>query len=532
MAMNAGTGTLRVVLGDQLTRDVAALRGLDPATDTVLLAEVGEEATYVRHHPKKIALILSAMRHFAEGLKAEGVRVRYVRLDDPGNTGSFRGEVLRAVAELRPARVAVTFPGEWRVWADMKGWSDACGVPVDVREDDRFFCPLARFRAHATGRKQLRMEFFYRDMRKATGLLMADGGKPEGGQWNYDQENRKKLPKGLKIPARFRVEPDAITREVMDLVARRFGNHFGDLDGFSFAVTAADAERVFDHFVETALANFGDYQDAMAAGEETLFHALISPYLNNGLLCPKQVCRRVEAAYKAGRVPLNAAEGFIRQILGWREYVRGIYWLKMPGYAQTNELNAHRPLPDFYWTGETAMRCMAEAIGQTKREAYAHHIQRLMVTGNFALIAGIEPAQIEEWYLAVYADAYEWVELPNVHGMVMHADGGLLGSKPYAASGKYIDRMSDYCGRCRYDVKQATGPDACPFNHLYWNFLVENRERLADNPRMALIYASLDRMDPAKVDEMCRQSREFLDGMIPAYGGDVAPNLPFSEIDA
>jgi len=510
-------GTLRFVLGDQLSRDIAALRGLDPATDRVLMAEVRDEATHVRHHPKKIAFLFSAMRHFAQALRDEGVAVDYVRLDDPDNSGSFRGELLRAVRRHGPDRVAVTFPGEWRVFQDMKGWQEAAGVPVDIREDDRFFCSLARFGAHARGRRQLRMEFFYREMRRETGLLMDGNGQPEGGQWNYDQENRKGLPKGLAIPPRFRVEPDAVTQAVLDLVGRRFGNHFGDLLPFHFAVTAAQAQAAFDHFVTHALAGFGDYQDAMASGEETLFHAVISPYLNAGLLCPRQVCRRVDAEYRAGRVPLNAAEGFIRQILGWREYVRGIYWMKMPDYADTNELGACRPLPDFYWTGETAMNCLSQAIGQTRREAYAHHIQRLMVTGNFALLAGVAPEQIEEWYLAVYADAYEWVELPNVHGMVMHADGGLLGSKPYAASGKYIDRMSDYCGRCRYDVGSSTGPDACPFNFLYWNFLLENRERLRNNPRMALVYKGLERMAPAKLAAMQAQARDFLDGLVPAY---------------
>jgi len=530
-------GTLRFVLGDQLSRTVAALRGLDAAADTVLMAEVWDEATYVRHHPKKIAFLFSAMRHFADDLRRDGVRVDHVRLDDAGNTGSFRGELIRAVRRHRPDRIVVTFPGEWRVFDDMQGWEAACGVPVEIREDDRFFCSVARFRAHAAGRRQLRMEFFYREMRRDHGILLTPDGEPEGGQWNFDAENRRSLPKGLKVPARFRVEPDAVTAEVMELVARRFGNHFGDLDGFGFAVTAADAARAFDHFVTHALPLFGDYQDAMATGEETLFHAVISPYLNCGLLDAREVCRRVEAEYRAGRAPLNAAEGFIRQILGWREYVRGIYWLKMPGYADTNALGADRPLPDFYWTGETDLNCLRQAIGQTRREAYAHHIQRLMVTGNFALLLGVRPREIEEWYLAVYADAYDWVELPNVHGMVMHADGGLLGSKPYAASGKYIDRMSDYCRRCRYDVKQTVGPDACPFNALYWNFLMENSDRLRNNPRMGMIYRTLDRMTPDKRDAIRDQARRFIAGLPAAYpdtgsAPPATPTLPFSEIDA
>ncbi len=506
-------GTLRFVLGDQLSPGLSSLRGLDKAADTVLMAEVWDEATYVRHHPKKIAFLFSAMRHFAEDLRRQGVRVDYVRLDQPGNTGSFRGELLRAVERHRPDRVAVTFPGEWRVWEDMRGWGDVCGLPVEIAEDTRFFCPPERFRAHAQGRKQLRMEFFYREMRREHGILLDPDGEPEGGQWNFDAENRKSLPRGQPVPPRFTVAPDAMTAEVLDLVRRRFGNHFGDLEPFGFAVTAADAEAAFEHFVRHALPLFGDYQDAMAMGQDTLFHSVIGQYLNCGLLDPRAVCRRVETEYRAGRVPLNAAEGYIRQVLGWREYVRGIYWLKMPDYARTNHLGAHRPLPDLYWTGETPLRCLAEVVGQTRREAYAHHIQRLMVTGNFALLLGVEPAQVEEWYLAVYADAYEWVELPNVHGMVMHADGGYLGSKPYAASGKYIDRMSDYCGRCSFDVARTSGPDACPMNYLYWNFLIENEGKLRGNPRMGMIYKTLDKMAPAKRDGFRADSARFLENL-------------------
>jgi deoxyribodipyrimidine photolyase-related protein len=504
---------LRVVLGDQLTRSVAALRGLDPSRDVVLMAEVRDEATYVRHHPKKIAFLFAAMRRFAGELLAEGVRVDYVRLDDPDNAGSLRAEVARAARRHGADRVAATFPGEWRVADDMAGWADACGVPVEVLEDDRFVCPRDEFRRWAGDRRQLRMEFFYREMRRRTGLLMDARGQPEGGRWNYDAENRERLPDGLRPPPAFGVEPDGLVREVLALVAARFGNHFGDLEPFRFATSRADAEAAFEHFVERALPLFGDYQDAMRTGEATLFHSVCSTYLNAGLLDPLAMCRRVEGEWRAGRVPLNAAEGFIRQIVGWREYVRGVYWLRGPEYGRTNFLDARRPLPDLYWTGETDMRCMAEAVGQTKREAYAHHIQRLMVTGNFALLAGISPAEVQEWYLAVYADAYEWVELPNVHGMVLHADGGYLASKPYAASGKYIDRMSDHCRTCRYDVKDVLGERACPLNALYWDFMARNRARLKGNPRLRNPYATLDRMDPGRVAAMRAKAQAFLDGL-------------------
>ena len=509
--------TLRVVLGDQLSFDVASLRDLDKANDTVLMAEVAGETDYVPHHPQKIAFVLSAMRHFAAELRADGIALDYVALNAPGNPGSLRGAVRAAVERHKPERVVATFPGEWRVLADMEGWQEAVGVPVEIREDGRFLCSRAAFERHARGRKQLRMEFFYREMRRWTGLLM-DGDAPVGGQWNFDAQNRKAIGAKTPAPPDFAVAPDAATKAVLELVARRFKNNFGELAGFAFAVTRADALRALAHFVRFALASFGDYQDAMREGDDLLFHSLLSPYLNVGLLGPLEVCRAAEAAYRRGEVPLNAAEGFVRQILGWREYMRGIYWLKMPDYAATNALCADRALPDFYWGAPTDMRCLAQCVDQTRRRAYAHHIQRLMVTGNFALLAGILPAEVERWYLAVYADAFEWVELPNVHGMALHADGGLLASKPYAASGKYIDRMSDYCKKCRFDPKDTDGPTACPFNYLYWNFLIANRAHFAGNPRMGLMYAALARMPGDRQAAIAKRATAFLDRIAPRRG--------------
>jgi deoxyribodipyrimidine photolyase-related protein len=355
---------------------------------------------------------------------------------------------------------------------------------VDILPDTRFICSIDEFAAWAKDRKQLRMEYFYREIRRKTGLLM-DGEEPAGGVWNLDHDNRKPAKSDLFLPQPAQFQQDAITREVAALVRDRFADHFGDADPFWFAVTRADAQAAFDHFIETALAKFGDHQDAMLIGERFLYHSVISIYLNCGLLDPLGVCRGIEAAYRAGHAPLNAAEGFIRQIIGWREYVRGIYWLKMPAYAASNALGHTRALPGFYWTGETDMACIRAAVTQTREEAYAHHIQRLMVTGNFALLAGVSPQQLHEWYLVVYADAYEWVELPNTIGMSQFADGGLLASKPYIASGAYINRMSDYCKGCAYDVKQRTGPRACPFNALYWNFISRHPDLIARNPRTA-----------------------------------------------
>jgi len=502
---------LRLVLGDQLSPDLSSLSDAAPGQDLILMAEVMEEATYVRHHRKKIAFLFSAMRHFARELEAAGHRVRYVRLDDPGNQGSLRAEVARALEdEPGLGGVVVTKPGEWRLLQDMETWRDILPVEVALREDTRFIVPLSEFAGWAEGRKQLRMEYFYREVRRKTGLLM-DAGEPAGGQWNYDQENRKRLPASAVPPPRYLPDADALTREVVDLVAKRFPDHFGDLEPWVFATTRAGAEQARDHFIADILPGFGDWQDAMAKGEPWMWHSLLALYINCGLLDPLDVCRRVEAAYRAGQAPLNAAEGFIRQIIGWREYVRGIYWLKMPGYADMNALSANRRLPDLYWTGETKMRCMADAIGQTKRHAYAHHIQRLMITGNFALLAGIDPADVNEWYLAVYADAYEWVELPNTHGMALFADGGIMASKPYAASANYISKMSDYCGACFFNAKEKTGPRACPFNYLYWDFIARNRSLLEKNPRMALICRSLDRIAPDDLASMQADASGFLD---------------------
>lgn len=500
---------LVLVLGDQLTPTLSSLAAADPALDRVLMAEVQDEATYVRHHKKKIAFLFSAMRHFAEELRGLGWTVDYVKLDAQENRGGLAAQLAHALTEHQPARVVVTEPGEWRVLQLLRDLQERSPVPLDILPDDRFLCSPGEFRAWAEGRKQLRMEYFYRDMRRKTGLLM-NGERPEGGQWNFDADNRKPARPDLFMPRPPVFAPDDMTREVLALVAERFALHFGDLEPFVLAVTRRDAEAAFDAFVQRSLPHFGDYQDAMLTGEPFLYHAVIAQYLNCGLLDPLRICRKVEAAWREGVVPLNAAEGFIRQVIGWREYVRGIYWLTMPGYERSNFLEHTRPLPEFYWTGQTDMACLRSAICQTREQAYAHHIQRLMVTGNFALLAGVDPHALHEWYLSVYADAYEWVELPNTVGMSQFADGGLLASKPYAASGAYINRMSDYCGSCRYDVKRRTGPDACPFNPLYWHFIARHRGRIGANPRMAQMVRTYDKFPTDEQQRISDSAEAFL----------------------
>jgi len=479
---------LVLVLGDQLNRDSAAFDGFDPARDAVWMAEVAEESTHVWSHKARIAIFLSAMRHFRDALRAQGVTVHYRQLEDAANSGNFRGELTATVSRLCPQRLIWVEPGEWRVQTCLEGTARALGVDFEVRPDRHFLCSRAEFAQHARGRKQLRMEYFYREMRRKHRVLM-DGDEPAGGAWNFDAENREAFgrngPDTLRPPPR-RFAPDRVTREVIALVNEKFDQHPGSLDNFDWPVTPADAELALQDFIKHRLAEFGRWQDAMWTNEPWLFHSRLSAALNLKLLDPRRVIHATEDAWRRGRVPLAAAEGFIRQILGWREYVRGIYWRHMPGYLELNGLGAKQPLPGFYWTGETDMACLRDAIGQTLRYGYAHHIQRLMVTGLFALLWGAHPQRVHEWYFAVYVDAVEWVELPNTLGMSQYADGGLMASKPYIASGKYIQRMSNYCAGCRYDPAQRTGPKACPFTTLYWDFLLRHEAMLAKNPRTVM----------------------------------------------
>jgi deoxyribodipyrimidine photolyase-related protein len=501
--------TLRLILGDQLSHSIRTLDDADKERDVILMCELWDEATYVKHHKKKIAFLFSAMRHFADELRDKGYQLAYTRLDDDENTGSFTGEVRRAIEEYKARKLVVTFPGEYRVLQEIRGWQEELGIEVEIYEDDRFLCSPQEFAQWAEGRKALRMEYFYREMRKKHQILM-EGENPIGGKWNYDAENRKPPKEGLTIPAPYQGQVDDTTREVMTRVGERFADHFGDLQPFYFAVTRDQARYVLSKFIDERLSHFGDYQDAMLQGEPWMYHSHLSFYLNCGLLVPMECIRAAEEAYHRGDAPLNAVEGFIRQILGWREYVRGIYWLNMPDYAEQNFLEATRDLPDFYWSANTKMNCLRQCVQETKQNAYAHHIQRLMVLGNFALLAGIDPKQVNEWFLIVYADAYEWVELPNVSGMILFADGGYLASKPYAAGGSYINKMSDYCRNCSYKITKKNGPDACPFNYLYWDFLVRNREKLQSNHRIGMMYKSYDRMDREKQTAIKEDATRFL----------------------
>jgi len=501
--------TLRVILGDQLSQRISSLKECDKNNDIILMCEVIEEAKYVKHHQKKIAYIFSAMRHFAEELKNQNYIVIYTKLDDDNNAGSFTSEVANAIKKHNITDIHITEPSEYRVLADINLWQQKFEINVSILPDDRFLCSKDEFISWAGSRKQLTMEYFYREMRKKYSILMQDD-KPVGDKWNFDSENRKTISTKEEIPKPIVFKPDSITKEVIKLVNERFSDHFGDLEPFELATTRAEAILALKDFVENRLHNFGDYQDAMIEGEPILYHSYISFYINSGLLLPIECIKAAQREYHRGNAPLNAVEGFIRQILGWREYIRGVYWLKMPSYADENFFAAKRKLPELYWSGKTDMNCLHQCVSETKKNAYAHHIQRLMVLGNFSLLIGVDPKELNEWFLIVYGDAYEWVELPNVSGMVLFADGGFLASKPYAAGGSYINKMSNYCKNCKYKISKKIGEDACPFNYLYWNFMITNRDKLKNNYRLAMIYKSYDKMADDKKQTIKSDSEKFL----------------------
>ncbi len=485
---------LVVVLGDQLDRAASAWDGFDPALDQAWMCEAAEEATHVWCSQQRLTVFLSAMRHFAAALREEGVPLNYVG-DAPGSLGAALAVTLAALAVKK---VVMTEPGEWRVRQALQDACAGAGVALELREDRHFMCTGAEFAAHAKGRKQLRMEYFYREMRRRHRVLMDgdDGDQPAGGEWNYDAENRESF--GVKgpgfVPAPTRFSPDAITREVIEFVQQRYATHPGQLAEFGWPVTREQALQVLQVFVDERLASFGHWQDAMWEGQPWLYHSHVSVALNLKLLNPREVVAAAEAAWRAGRAPLAAVEGFIRQVLGWREYVRGIYWQKMPAYLELNALEARAELPAWFWTGDVPMACLRDAVTQTLQLGYAHHIQRLMVTGLYLLLHGVDPKQVHGWYLSVYVDAVEWVELPNTLGMSQYADGGLMASKPYAATGKYIERMSNHCRGCRFKPAVRTGPTACPYTTLYWDFLMTHEARFASHPRMALQIKNVARL--------------------------------------
>lgn len=490
---------LIIVLGDQLDLQAAAFDDFDPARDVVWMAEVDQESTHVWSTKPRVALFLAAMRHFERALRQIGRNVRYTRLDDASNTGTLGSELKRAMAETSPDALVMTAPGDWRVLAAIRQAAQQTGVPLEIRADRHFLTTVREFAVYIRERngKPLRMEYFYRAMRQRHDVLMSNG-QPIGEQWNFDTSNRRSFGRAGPghLPARSTFAPDAITQDVLQLVQTRFADHPGTLDSFAWPVTPEQARQALAEFVEDRLPVFGPYQDAIWPGEPWLYHSQLSAALNLKLIDPRTVIARVEQAYHEGHVPLASAEGYIRQILGWREYVRGVYWTQMPGYLEHNALEAGEDLPDWYWTADTDFECLHQTIAQTLTHGYAHHIQRLMVTGVFAMMYGVRPQAVHEWYLAVYVDAVEWVELPNTLGMSQYGDGGLTTSKPYVATGKYIQRMGGPCANCRYDPGLSTGETACPFTTLYWDFLMRHAARFSGQPRLKHAVARLDTLTP------------------------------------
>ena len=509
---------LAIVFGDQLDPQSRALTGLDKSRDAIVLIEAAEESTHVPSHKQRTVLFLSAMRHFALDLHLRKYRAHYVRLDDPKNSQSFAGELERVVVTLKPERLLCTQPGEWRVKRAIEIAAKEANVPLQVLPDEHFLVGDEQFAARIGRRKQPVMEHFYREQRRKLGVLMESTGEPTGGMWNYEKENRIAFSKAPDAPRPYTPRPDGITNEVLDLVGRCFASNPGTLARFRWSVTRAQAQRALNDFITNRLPYFGTYQDAMWSGQPFLYHALLSAALNLKLLDPRDCVAAAMSTFESGMAPLNCVEGFIRQIIGWREFIRGIYWHEGPSYGARNELDQHGILPSFYWTAETDMVCMRECLGQVLEYGYGHHIQRLMVTGNFALTAGVDPRRISDWYLAMYVDAVDWVTLPNTLGMVMHADGGVVSTKPYAASGRYTQRMSNYCKTCRCQPARRTGAEACPFNVFYWDFLIRNRQRFRGNRRMALILKHVDRMDE-KDGRETRAHAQHLRAQLGVHGG-------------
>lgn len=515
---NTTKGSIRrlvLIFGDQLDRGYPVWETLSPKQDAVWMAEVDEESTIVQSHKIRTALFLSAMRHFEQWLASKGFRVFYTRLNDRQNRKSLQDQLVSDLAKLQPDEVFFYEPGEYRVCDTITKALKQSGIPFVMREDPSFLCTHDMFAGFLENRKQPRMDHFYRWMRKEYGILY-NQGRPAGGKWNYDASNRKSFSKTgpNRIPPPVSFAPDDITLDVLNLVNKCFPDHPGDISTFCWPVTREGALKALNHFIDNCLPNFGTFQDAMWAGEPFLYHSLLSSSLNLKLLSPLEVIRAAETAWNEGHAPIESCEGFVRQILGWREYTRGIYFDDMPEYIKRNTLNASAPLPSFFWTAQTDMNCLRETIQQTLRLGYAHHIQRLMITGLYCLLFGVHPQAVHEWYLAVYLDAVEWVELPNTLGMSQFADDGQMASKPYCASGKYINRMSNYCHACRYDPNQTCGDKACPFTVMYWDFLATHERSLSSNPRMGLSLKNLKRFSNSEIEMITKQAKHHRQSIV------------------
>lgn len=503
------------ILGDQLQHDHPALKVAQPE-DVFLLIESRGRAGYLKYHQHKLVLLFSAMRHYAAWLEARGWRVVYHRLDE-GQAGAGFADALEGVVKrLGIGRLCVMRPSEWMMREALPKLARKVRVELEILPSNQFLVSEEDFAAWARGRRHLLMADHYRRQREKRGILLDEQGGPVGGQWSFDADNRHTFAQfkreGGRVPELPRVQHDEVTRQVKKDVGKLFAEHPGRAEDFWLPVTRQDALRWLEHFMENRLARFGPYEDTMAEGEPVLYHSVLTPMLNIGLLRPQECLQRAIAAWEKRQAPLASVEGFIRQILGWREFINGVYNLEGPAYAESNVLGSRRPLPGWMWRGEPPMNCVRRCVEQVRRTGYNHHIQRLMVLGNFFLLGGYEPREVVRWYMEHYVDAYDWVMQPNVLGMVLYADGGRFATKPYAAGSGYINRMSDYCAGCRFDPKQKTGPQACPFNYLYWDFFMRHRERFAANPRVSMMIRTLDKKSAAEREEIRRSAQVFLNG--------------------
>ncbi|MCD2448831.1 cryptochrome/photolyase family protein [Methylicorpusculum oleiharenae] len=501
--------TLRLILGDQLNPLHSWFARTDESVIYTLM-EIRQETDYVLHHAQKIIAIFAAMREFSRHLATQGHRVHYLKIDDPDNSQSLPANLDDLIERYPITRFEYQLPDEWRLDRQLQTYCRNLAIPSQADDTEHFYTRRDEATELFGSRPHWLMEMFYRRMRVKHNVLMQDNRRPIGGQWNFDHDNRKTWLGTPAVPDDKRPHHDhsALWHAIVSAGVRSFGE--ADAGDFRWPLNRAEALMQLDTFIAQGLPYFGDFQDAMSLRSWRLFHSLLSFALNTKMLNPREVVERTEIAYRQGHAPLAAAEGFIRQILGWREYVRGVYWAKMPDYVMQNYFGHDRPLPSWFWSGESTMNCLAATIGQSLQYAYAHHIQRLMVIGNFALLAGLAPDAVHRWYLGVYIDAFEWVELPNTLGMSQFADGGLLATKPYVSSAAYIDRMSDYCKGCRYDKKTRTGDLACPFNALYWQFFIRHREKLNHNPRLSLVYRNLDRFAASERDAIVRRAETVL----------------------
>ncbi|NBG87175.1 cryptochrome/photolyase family protein [Isachenkonia alkalipeptolytica] len=521
------------ILGDQLNKELAGFKEIDPKKDIVLMIESKERSRLRRVHKQKVVLIFSAMRHFARDLIAEGYRVDY------REAPSFTKGLEEHFNKYNSTTCLVHEPTDYfisklfdqkinsidKLTKDVldKDFSSSSKIKFEenfskmydlidfklLSEEPLFLVPKKDWGNYLTKNESWKQDKVYRRLRKEFNILM-DGDRPLGCKWSYDTENRKPPKEGLHFEEAIKFIPDRITREVMAKIQEEYSDYFGETDSFSWPVTRKEALEALNHFIDRRLKTYGDYQDAMLTENPLMSHSLLSGAINIGLITPKEVIDKAESAYHQKKAPLPAVEGFIRQILGWREYVRGVYLRSMPKYEKVNYFGHQRSLPEYFWTGKTDLHCVATAVMEVKKSGYNHHIQRLMVLGNWANLLRIRPQEVSEWFLEVYADAYEWVVLPNVLGMALYADGGLMSTKPYVSSGKYIQRMSNYCDSCHYDINDKAGEKACPFHALYWTFLEDHRGLLGSNPRMRLMYANWDRQKEENRDALLKKGRELL----------------------